>query len=81
MYDTVPNYVGRRQTQVDIAEQSLPFEPSFGWVGRTDHHVQYRSEAEGVDIQDYQQYRFGREIPTEMYIMMNFSYPQSTQSF
>ena len=70
MYDTVPNYVGRRQTQMDIAEQNLPFEPSFGWVGRTDHHVPYRSEAEGVDIQDYQQYRFGTEITWYSFILL-----------
>ena len=62
MYDTVPDYVGRRLTQLDIPEQNLPFEPSFGWVGRTDHHVPYRSGAEGVDIQDYDQYRFSTAI-------------------
>ena len=58
MYDTVPNYVGRRLTQVDIAEQKLPFEPSFGWVGRTDYHIPYSSKGEDDVIQDYEQYRF-----------------------
>ena len=59
MFARVPSYVDRRLTQVNIAEQKLPFEPSFGWVGRTDFlHSPYRSNEEAEIIQDYDQYRF-----------------------
>ena len=55
MYKIVPNYVDRRLTQVNIAEQKLPFEPSFGWVGRTDYPVPYGSK-------DYDQHRFNIKL-------------------
>ena len=56
MYDpvSVPGYVDRRLAQVTSAEHKLPFEPSFGWVGRTDFPGPYRPTEE-----DYQ-YRFSQ---------------------
>ena len=73
MYDTVPSYVSRSLTQVDIAEHNLPFEPSFGWVGRTDYHLPYTSkgqgEGESVGIPDYDQYRFCTEITFVMIVL------------
>ena len=60
MYDPVPGYLDRRLAEVNIAEQKLPFEPSFGWVGRTDYHGHYRPTEEGGHTQDYDQYRLSK---------------------
>ena len=46
MYEIVPSYVERRIKEVEGSEQKLPFEPSFGWVGRTDFHVPYNLKCE-----------------------------------
>ena len=44
MYGTVPSYVDRRLKEAERSEQKLPYEPSFGWVGRTDFHIPYTSQ-------------------------------------
>ena len=51
MYD-VPSYVDRRFREAELAEQELQFEPSFGWVGRTERLVLEDSD---LEYQDYNQ--------------------------
>ena len=59
MYEIVPSYVERRIKEVEGSEQKLPFEPSFGWVGRTDFHVPYNLQLTNYNPEDeYDHYRF-----------------------